>query len=204
MPTTVPKTKPARQAQNARVIAGIAKDLAKMASIQLEGVEYTPSTLSGVFQADTDAMIATDAAHKALTQAVLAEQAAHAKTALVLSALRRFLLAFYGTQAVTVLGDFGMNAPRSTTASKTVTTKAIAVAKTKATRTARGTKGPVAKLAITGSVDEAAITTAINEPSAPPVASEPATATPPANAPGAATPVTPATAAPAAPTTPKS
>jgi hypothetical protein len=179
------------------VQAGIDKDLATMATIQIAGEQYTLASLKAVFSADSAAMDATDQARKALQLAVQTEKAVHARTMVVLSALRSFLLGYFGKLAVTVLGDFGMNAPKSK-ATKTVATKAVAVAKAKATRAARGTKGPVAKLDVVGTVDGAAIKASIETPNATPsTPSAPAAAPPPAPAATSATPA-PAT-APAAP-----
>ena len=48
--------------------------------------------------------------------------------------------------------------------------EAVAVAKAKATRVARGTKGPVARLAVVGTVDADAIKSAINTPTTSPPA----------------------------------
>jgi hypothetical protein len=159
------------------VIAGIDKDLATV-QVQLAGEPFTLPSLKAVFQADTAAMNATDDAKKAYEKALLDEKAARARTAAVLSALRSFLIGYFGKHAVTILGDFDMNAPK--TATKTVAEKAVAVAKQKATRAARGTKGPVAKLATKGTVDETAIEAAINAPPtpAPKPAPAPAVATP--------------------------
>ena len=134
-----------------------------MAQIQLAGVAYTPSSLSAVFQADSDVIDAADTARAALKQAVVNEKTAHAKTAIVLAALRSYLLAYYGKQAVAVLGDFGINAPKSTRTTD-VATKAAAVVKTKATRAARGTAGSVQKQSVKGNLDTTALVAAINDP----------------------------------------
>lgn len=197
----------AAKARNAKVIAGINKDLATMATILLAGGSYTPSSLAAVFEADSKSIDDADDAKKAAAQKVLDAKATHAKTAIVLAALRSFLLATFGTQAVAVLGDFGMNAPKPR-GSKTVTTKAVAVAKAKATRAARGTKGPVAKLATVGSVDATAIKEAINSPTPVTPAATATTATTTTSATTAATPPAPAAGPaplpPAPATTPKS
>jgi hypothetical protein len=168
IPTKLTRT--AAKARNAKVIAGIDKDLANV-QVQLAGEPFTLPSLKAVFQAETAAMNATDDAKKVYEKALLDEKAARARTAAVLSALRSFLIGYFGKHAVTILGDFDMNAPK--TATRTVPAKAVAVAKAKATRAARGTKGPVAKLATTGTVDEAAIKAAIESPATPPPKPEP-------------------------------
>lgn len=151
------------KARNAKIQAGIQKDLTTIGPIQLAGVAYTPSSLSAIFQADSDVIDATDTQRKALQQAVLTQKQTHAKTAVVLSALRSFLLGYFGKLAVTILGDFGFNAPK-TTPKKTIATKAAAVVKGKATRAARGTMGSVEKQSVKGHLDTTKLEAAINDP----------------------------------------
>jgi hypothetical protein len=158
------------------VVAGIEKDLANV-QVQLAGEQFTVPSLKAVFTDDTAAMNATDDAKKAYQKALLVEKAARARTAEVLGSLRSFLIGYFGKRAVTILGDFAMEPPK--TATRTVPDKAVAVAKAKATRAARGTKGPVAKLATTGTVDAAAIKALIESPQPPPAKPEPAPAVPP-------------------------
>lgn len=134
-----------------------------MSQIQIAGVQYTPSSLSAVFQADSDAIDAADGARATLKQTVDNEKTTHAKTAIVIVALRNWLLGYFGPQAVTVLGDFGFTAPKSTRTKK-IATKAAAVVKSKATRAARGTTGPVKKKSVKGNVDTSALVAAINDP----------------------------------------
>jgi hypothetical protein len=154
--------------------------------VQLAGEAFTLPSLKAVFEADTAAINATDDKKKAYDQAVLDEKAARARTAAVLSALRSFLIGYFGKHAVAVLGDFDMNAPK--TATRTVPTKAVAVAKAKATRAARGTKGPVQRLSVTGTVDETAIRTAIESPPAPAPKATPEAAAPAPPAPAVVAP----------------
>jgi hypothetical protein len=156
------------KARNAKIQAGIQKDLTNIGPIQLAGVAYTPSSLSAVFQTDSDAIDAAENQRKALQQAVLTQKQTHAKTAIVLSALRSFLLGYFGRLAVAILGDFGFNAPK-TTPKKTVATKAAAVVKGKATRAARGTMGSVKKKSVKGNLDTTKLEAAINDPLASPI-----------------------------------
>ena len=67
-----------------------------------------------------------------------------------LSALRRNLLAMFGN-APQILAIFGLQAPKPK-AQKTVEEKAVAAAKLRATRTARGTASKKSKAAIKGNV----------------------------------------------------
>jgi hypothetical protein len=192
--------KPTIKAADAKMIAGIGKNLASMATVTLNGQPYTLAQLLAVYQADSAAIDATDTAHATWQQRVADEQATHAKTVLVTRALRSFLLGYYGEQAVAILGDFGLTAPKST-ATTNVATKALAAAKAKATRAARGTTGSVKKKAVVGNVTSVVVSATpggatMTQPSAP------AGTVPAANAP-AATPATPAPAAtPAAQATP--
>ena len=189
--------KPTIKAADAKMIAGIGKNLASMATVTLNGQPYTLAQLLAVYQADSAAIDATDTAHATWQQRVADEQATHAKTVLVTRALRSFLLGYYGEQAVAILGDFGLTAPKSN-ATMSVATKALAAAKGNATRAARGTTGSVKKKAIVGNVTSVVVSATpggatMTQPSAPtgtvPAADAPTPATP---AP-AATPVKPAT-----------
>ncbi len=164
--------------------AGADKDLAKLSQIQLAGEQFTLSSLKAVFSDASTAMDDSDSAKAAAKQAVQTERTKRARAAQVLSALRSFLLGYFGAQAVNLLLDFGITPPKSK-ATKTVATKAVAVAKAKATRAARGTKGSVAKKAVVGTVNAQAIKEAIDSPTTSPVASTGAAATPPAAAPPA-------------------
>lgn len=140
--TRTKKNKANLTARNATVMAGIQKHLATMTQIQLAGVTYTPASLTAVFQSDSDAIAAATTAHTQWQQNVATQKATNKATQVVLSALRRFLLSYFGTQAVAVLGDFGFTAPK-TPGVKTAAAEAASVAKAKATRAARGTKGSV-------------------------------------------------------------
>jgi hypothetical protein len=183
----------ATKAQNAKVIAGIDKDLGSQAKIPLAGEVFDPSSLKAVFSTESAAMDATDSARTAFHKAVLDESAARSRRVLIRSALRSFLVGTYGKQAVTILGDFGFTPPKKATL--TVPDKAVAVAKQHATRAARGTQGPVARQATVGTVDEAAIRSAITSPAAPPAAAAAPVPPPGANPATAAAPAIPVAAA---------
>jgi hypothetical protein len=195
--------KTATKARNTKVVSGIDKDLAKTPQIQLAGEQFTPSSLKAVFQADNDAIDATDAARAALAKAILDEKATHARTAIVLFGLHSYLLATYGKQAVTILDDFGFKAPKST-ATKSVATKAVAQVKAKATRQARNTRGSQQKKEVAGNVDTSGLEAALTAPvtHASPTSTAPTPPSPAASpsAPtGAPTPPAPAYAPPATP-----
>jgi hypothetical protein len=148
--------KPTTKAKNAKVIAGIDKNLASMKAIVLGGVTYTPDELKAIYTADNAAIDATDSAHKALAQRVLDERTSRANTAKVTRALRSFLIGYYGEEAVAIIGDFGLNAPKLG-ATRTAASKALASAKAVATRKARGVRGSIQKLDVTGGVTGATL-----------------------------------------------
>ena len=171
-------TRTDRKARNTKVVTGIDKDLAPLGDpVQIGGEKVALSSLKAVFTDDSAAIDATDAARKAAQTAGLQEKTTRTRAAQSMKTLRAFILGFFGEKAVEVLADFSMEPPKST-ATKTVTTKAVAVAKAKATRVARGTKGPVARKAIVGQVDAKAIEAAINAPKSPAAPAEPAATTP--------------------------
>ncbi|HEY8090182.1 MAG TPA: hypothetical protein VIF09_20115 [Polyangiaceae bacterium] len=157
MTTTTKNNKPTAKANDAKIMAGIDKNLTAMTTVTLSGKTYTVAQLKAVFQADSDVINATETAHKTLAQAVLNETTSRAATRTVEQALRSFILAYFGSDAVTVLGDFGFTA-RKSTATKSVATKALASAKTAATRKARNTMGSVQKQGVTGNVTSATLT----------------------------------------------
>jgi hypothetical protein len=166
--------------------------------VYIAGEQFDLPSLKAVFTDDTAAIDAADVARGASQKAVLKEHATDTRAAKVFSGLRSMLLQRFGAEAVDVLLDFDTKAPESN-AIRTVSTKAVAVAKAKATRAARGTKGPVARLDVVGTVDEAAIKSAIDSPATSHAAS-PAPAAPAAQTePAAAAPAAPAPAKPGAP-----
>jgi len=148
MPTN--KNKPNRSTQQARdgqVIVGVKKDLQNVASIPLDGAPYNPASLVTLIQSRIDAAnkVATTKAawHDAITQ----YEALNAKTTAVIIGLKQFVLNTFGKDSP-LLADFGF-APRKVT-TLTPEQKQAAVEKRAATRAARGTLGPVKKLAVTG------------------------------------------------------
>ena len=153
---TSPSNKATLLTQNAKISAGITKNLASMATITLNGTPYTPAQLIAIYTADSAAITATEAAHKTLAQCVLNESSTHAVTAKVTSALRSFLIGYYGAEAVATIGDFGLSPPSTPT--RSVATKALAAAKATATKKARGVGGSVQKLDVTGGVTGVVLT----------------------------------------------
>lgn len=170
--------------------AGTQKHLSTMTSIMVGGSTTTPAAAEAQLNALSTLRNDVDAARTALSAKIATETAQ-------LPTLRAFLVAFVafvrGTfgNSPDVLADFGL-APRKASTPLTTEQKAARAAKAKATRAARGTTGPKAKLAVKGNVTGVVVTPVTSAPTTTP-APEPAqpapTASPasPSPAPAAAT-----------------
>jgi hypothetical protein len=149
------------QGKDQQLINGIQKDLEQMSSLALGGTTYTPTTLVAFIQSRIDAANQVATAKATWQHAGTAYTALNQQADVVVHDLKQLVIAAFGGTSPK-LADFGF-APRKVTV-LTPEEKAEAAAKRAATRVARGTKGPKAKLAIKGTVP----------------ATEPATATQPA------------------------
>jgi hypothetical protein len=134
------------------------------------GVSYTVAQISANLQEIVDLRNTTTSAQATAKAAVAAEEAKLPPLLLFLAAYVAYVKATFGNSP-TVLGDFGVPT-RKARKPPTTEEKAAASAKAKATRKARGTKGPVAIQAITGNVIGVQVTP-ITAPEAP--ATAPAT-----------------------------
>jgi len=148
--------------------AGVTKYFTALPTLLLAGVSTTPAKVNAVFQADIDATTALDAAEAALSQTRAAQKAARTAAIETRSDLKAYILGNYGEQAVQMLQDFGFEPPKPRGA-QTVAAKAQAVAQGKATRAARGTKGPKQKAAIKGVIAAPAETPVVTTPPGPAV-----------------------------------
>jgi hypothetical protein len=173
-----------RVAADQKLIDGTQKLLTQFATLPVGGKNLTPADIVKVLQDRIGKATAAQTAEAARATAVKEDRDERANTAPFVVALRRIALGMFQANPDT-LAIFGLKAPK---ARKTkVATKAAAIAKNKATRTARGTKGPKAKLKVKGTApaqpgggtapEPAATPTA---PAAPTVATTPTAATPPA------------------------
>ena len=186
-----PTNKPTAKALDAKVNAAIDKNLATGHRHPGRAVVHAPD-LKAVYQADSDAIDATDSAHATWQQKVADERATHARTARFTRILRNFLLGYFGEQAVAILSDFSLTRPEVDRDGQR-RDQGPRRAKAKATRPARGTTGSVKKKATVGSLTRVVLNAtpvgATMEPSTPagtsPTASVPA-ATPATTAPKAA------------------
>lgn len=131
------------------VVAGIKKHLS--GKVTVGGVAYTPVSLAAVFLAAIKAIQTADASHTQWLDDVEAMNKAVAQAEAVFKALKQFVLGQYGANK-TVLGDFGIDAPKST-ANVSTATKAAAALKAKATKEARGSNlGKKQKKSVKGNV----------------------------------------------------
>ena len=138
-------------------------------------------------QTRLDTAIATKTSRQAMHNAVAAERAAQAEFKPIRSALRSYLVGVYGANAPE-LQEFGFVQNRRP--AKTVASKASAIAKGKATRVARSTKGRKQKAAVKGAPAAStapavsAASPAVTAPAASPAVTAPVAA-PAATAPAA-------------------
>jgi hypothetical protein len=121
-------------------------------------VTYTPVALAALFQSQIDALNVVASTRAQWRATVLAARALTLTVNEVYSALQTILRSQYGN-ASDALADFGM-APRKVT-KKSPLTKVIAAERNLATRTARGTRGPKAKLAIQGTASAPEIASSV-------------------------------------------
>jgi hypothetical protein len=117
-------------------IAGIQKYFANVPKITLAGTDYTAATLSSALQGEVNAITALDGAKSQLKQQVATTQTVRAGARSLRALVRKYILTTYGAQALQMLGDFGMTAPKNL-GPRTVAAKAEAQAKAKVTRLAK-------------------------------------------------------------------
>jgi hypothetical protein len=154
-----------QQGADQNVIEGIRKDLQGLPALYLGRRQFTPTSLEDFIQARIDAASAILAAKAAWEKAVADYEAAAIDTDLVVRDLQGFVVGAFGDDSP-VLADFGFT-PRKLPL-WTEEKKAAAVKKRAATRVARGTRGPKAKLAITGAPPATAATATPEAPSGKP------------------------------------
>jgi hypothetical protein len=159
MTSTVKPTKAKALAGVLALIAGTQKHFPN-GTFTIGNATLTAPALIGILQGLADAMAKENDAKAAAKDALTALRAEKARANPVVQGFRDLLLAMFGN-ATQTLADFGL-APHKARTPLTVNEKAAAKAKRTATREARGTKGPKAKLAIKGTVPA--------EPHAPPAA----------------------------------
>jgi hypothetical protein len=134
-----------------KVLAGLTKYYGNV-TLTFAGTSYKPAALQTLLQSDIDANDASTQARAAWLEAVANALSTDKAANTVLRGIKAQVTAQYGDapNASTVFADFGWTPRKKVT--KTADEKAAAVAQSKATRQARGTMGPKAKLKVKGTV----------------------------------------------------
>jgi hypothetical protein len=129
------------------LLAGVQKFLVQYPSLTVGSQSMTPAAIVTALQNRINANLAVQTAEAARTAAVKANLVERSQSATFESGLRQMVQGMF-SQSPDTLAVFGLKPRKSVT--KTVETKAKAVAKTLATRAARHTMGSKQKLEITG------------------------------------------------------
>jgi hypothetical protein len=173
-----------------QLVAGTKKHFSNAGSLMFGGGTFTPAQVEASLQAIVDLRTAVDKAKADTKAKVEAEKAQTPSLRSQMAAFVTFVRATFGN-APDILADFGLK-PKKARTPPTTETKAAALAKTKATRTARHTMGSKAKKKVKGTV--MTIVTAPSSTPATPVAVTPS--------PAASAPATPAASSGTAPRIP--
>jgi hypothetical protein len=136
-----------KQGKDQEVIQGVQKDLQTMSSLPLGGTTYTPGSLVAFIQSRIDAGNEVEATKAEWLKAVHAYWAIDEQADVVVHDLKQFVIGAFG-KASPKLADFGFAAPQA--AAPTPEQQTEAIEKRAATRRARRTLGPKAKLKVTG------------------------------------------------------
>jgi hypothetical protein len=137
------------QAKDQQQIQGINADMKSMSTLYLGGTTYTPKSLVALIQSRIDQANEVATAKAAWQSAGKAYKSLSATVNVVEHDLKQLVISTFGATS-SKLADFGYT-PRKKVV-RTTAEKTHAVAQSKATRAARGTKGPKAKLSIKGTV----------------------------------------------------
>ncbi len=135
-------------ADDQALIAGVQKFLMSYPSLSVDGQTMVPTAIVQLLQDRINASQAAQTAEATRIAALKTEQDVRVKTAASRQSLRQIVQGMY-SGSPDDLAVFGLKTRKAS--SETATTRAAAAIKAKATRKARGTLGPKAKLAITGS-----------------------------------------------------
>jgi hypothetical protein len=146
MSSTEKPTKGKALANVQALIAGTQKHVPT--GLTIGNATFTQTSLTTLLQSLVDAMQKQSAAQKAARDALTELRDVQSHVGPIIKGLRVVLVGMFGNASQT-LADFGL-APHKARAPLTVEKKAAATARAKATRIARATKGPKAKLAIKG------------------------------------------------------
>src|SRR5258708_10730307 len=168
------------QVADQKLIDGFNKHAPTLASLVIGTATLKAADIIGVLQARIATANAVQPARSAWQGAVKADKDERARTKAYVDGVRQALQVVL-SGSIEGLADFGLKARKARV--QTPEKKAIAAAKAKATRDARGTKGSVQKQAVKGDVAVALVVTPADAPK-PATAPTPVQATPPAPAAG--------------------
>jgi hypothetical protein len=136
-------------ASDEKLIAGIQKHLTAQPTLMLGSQQVPPANIVTALQGRIALGKAIEPATAVRTAAIKAYKDKRAATALLLKDFRRMVQTMF-SQSPDVLADFGLEPLK--TGKATVATKAAALDKSKATRTARHTMGSVQRKSVKGAV----------------------------------------------------
>jgi hypothetical protein len=178
-------TRIAKQAADQKMADGFAKHAQTIPSLIIAGTSYKAADIASVLQARVSTSTAAQSSRAFWQNAVKADTDERAKTKPIIDGVRQALLvALAGS--IDGLADFGLTPHKVPVV--TPEKKAIAAAKAKATRQARGTKGSVQKKAVKGAVNATLVVTPLAGSQPIVTAPVPVPVPAPAPAPGATAP----------------
>ncbi len=147
--STPKRNKTSRTVGDQKLIAGVEKHFTAT-SLFLEGKSYTAAEAVALLQERLDVTSTADAAYATWLSKVDAERAKVTETKKFVSALRKLVVAMFGS-SVETLADFGI-APRKQPAALKTEDLSLKVARQRATRAARHTLGSKQRSKIVGEV----------------------------------------------------
>jgi hypothetical protein len=143
------RSRPTLTARAAQIIAGIQKHLMSVASMTFNSVAYTPPQLIALFQSEIDSAGNVGSKKAQWQDAIKADTDLRKLVSIVLIGLRELVRQMF--KDAQILADFGFS-PRKPAKALTPAEKVVAAAKRAATRKARNTMGPKAKLDVKGTL----------------------------------------------------
>jgi hypothetical protein len=150
------QNKTTKAALAGKLSVGTGKHFPPGQEMPVSGVTLTVPAIQAKLSSFAQLRQKVEDAHAALEAAIAAENAQAPDMDAFVAAFVHIVRGAFGKQP-DVLADFGLKAPKVRTP-MTADQAAAAVAKRKATRVARGTKGPKAKQAIHGNVTGVVVT----------------------------------------------
>jgi hypothetical protein len=183
MSTSSKNSRMSAEAADQKLIAGFNKHAPTLTSLVIGNTTIKVTDIVVVLQARLATSDAVQTTRATWQSAVKADRDERAKTKSYVDGVRQALQVVL-SGSIEGLADFGLTAPKVRVL--TPAQKAIAAAKAKATRAARGTKGSVQKKAVKGDVTAAVVVTPAQAPTpegAPAPTPTPVTASPTPSAP---------------------